>query len=186
MSANSSAPAPTATSEGIEPQGELGSHSGEVIEDVTGELVTAGLPADRASVVAKLVVTRIHQHSGPLPSVSDFAGYEDVCPGAARDILDMAIRQQQHYHAMDRAELAWEAGLKLVGMVVALLTFAGMIYGALEAARLGRDYVAIAILTGTGMLGVGGLFLRQRLRPPVEPQTGAAKANPKSRPPKRK
>ena len=186
MSVNSSGPAPSVTSEGAEPPGELRSQSGEVIEDVVGELVTAGLPADRASVVARLVVTRIHQQSGPLPSVSDFAGYEEVCPGAARDILDMAIRQQQHHHAMDRAELAWEAGLKLIGMAVALLSFAGMIYGAVEAARLGSDHVAIAILTGAGMLGVGGLFLRQWLRPPVEPQPSTPEPNPKARPPKRK
>ncbi len=186
MSVNSSGPAPTAISEVTEPLGDLGSQSGEVIEDVVGELVTAGLSADRASVVARLVVTRIHQQSGPLPSVSDFAGYEQVCPGAARDILDMAIRQQQHNHAMERAELAWEAGLKLIGMAVALLSFAGMIYGAVEAAQLGHDHVAIAILTGAGMLGVGGLFLRQWLRPPVELQAGAPEANPKGRPSKRK
>jgi len=186
MSVNSSGPAPNATSAGTDPPGDLRSQSGEVIKDVTGELITAGLPVERASVVARLVVTRIHKHAGPLPSVSDFAGYEDVCPGAARDILDMAIRQQQHNNAMDRSELAWEAALKLVGMAVALLSFAGMIYGAVEAARLGHDNVAIAILTGAGMLGVGGLFLRQWLLPPVEAQPTTDQPQSKSGASKRK
>ncbi|MFS0250540.1 DUF2335 domain-containing protein [Corynebacterium striatum] len=32
----------------------------------------------------------IATHTGPLPSVNDFAGYDDVLPGAADRIVQMA------------------------------------------------------------------------------------------------
>ena len=35
-------------------------------------------------------------HEGPIPSPEYLKRYEDACPGAARDILDMAIKQNNH------------------------------------------------------------------------------------------
>ena len=67
-----------------------------------------GFPEDFAQVLEKIPdpksrqeiirivasTTRIHQ--GPLPPPEDLKGYEDILPGAAREIFDMAKSQQNY------------------------------------------------------------------------------------------
>ncbi|MGI8637923.1 MAG: DUF2335 domain-containing protein [Segetibacter sp.] len=40
-------------------------------------------------------------YSGPLPPAHELQGYEAACSGLAREIADMAIRQQAHRHALE-------------------------------------------------------------------------------------
>ena len=58
-----------------------------------------------------------HSHEGPLPSVEMFAGYEKVCSGAARDILDMAKTAQSHQNYMQRYAASSEFWLPVIGIV---------------------------------------------------------------------
>lgn len=48
--------------------------------------------------------TQVTAHSGPLPAVEDFAGYERVVPGAGDRILTMAERQQDGRLEHNRAQ----------------------------------------------------------------------------------
>jgi uncharacterized membrane protein len=50
------------------------------------------------------------RYSGPLPTASEFAGYEQAMPGAAERILKMAEEQQSHRHAVENKAL--EGSLK--------------------------------------------------------------------------
>lgn len=40
-------------------------------------------------------------HSGPLPAVGQFRGYDEVTPGAGDRILTMAEGQQRHHQELD-------------------------------------------------------------------------------------
>ena len=42
------------------------------------------------------------QFSGPIPPPSVLRGYEEVCPGAAQDIINMAKKEQDHRHDRER------------------------------------------------------------------------------------
>jgi hypothetical protein len=77
-------------------------------------LAEQGIPAAKVSVVVREFTREFY--SGPLPSVEDFRGYNDVCDGAARDILDMAGREQRHAHkieAVRHPEACIEVGFPL-------------------------------------------------------------------------
>jgi len=82
-------------------------------------------PELRASVVA--VIQRFHQ--GPLPPPDDFAGYENVLPGACDRILSMAEAQQQHVFALNQARME----------------------GDFKEARRGQAYAMILALAGLGL-----------------------------------
>lgn len=59
----------------------LGEHE-SLLEDVPQEL----------AVRIRTVISE--SHSGPLPQAEQFGEYEKVCPGAAKEILDMAKEEQ--------------------------------------------------------------------------------------------
>jgi uncharacterized membrane protein len=48
---------------------------------------------------------RLEVHSGPLPPVSDFSGYDQIVPGAAERILVMAESEISHRHEQERKSL---------------------------------------------------------------------------------
>jgi len=50
------------------------------------------------------LVTGSH-HVGPLPSPESLAAYEALCPGAAREILDMTKENQKHRHKQENLTL---------------------------------------------------------------------------------
>ena len=44
----------------------------------------------------KTKISAAEYHEGPIPQAGELQKYEDVCNGAARDILNMAIKQSEH------------------------------------------------------------------------------------------
>ncbi len=112
-------------------------------------------------------------YSGPLPPASELQAYEDACPGLAREIAGMAVREQQHRHQLETKEQdANIANVKTLvqndhhettrgqflafGVIVLILATAA--YGFF----LGYPLVA-GVLGGSTMLSVVALFLRQKL-----------------------
>ncbi|MCX7899362.1 MAG: DUF2335 domain-containing protein, partial [Methylocystis sp.] len=122
------------------PDGNASNGELQVIEHVKEDLVKSGVKREQAPRAASRVVEYVASyHSGPLPSVREFRGYEDICPGAARDILTMAQKDQDHEHRMDVVRVRGEIFLKFSGMVFVLLVFALMIGGAIYAAQGGHE-----------------------------------------------
>jgi uncharacterized membrane protein len=80
--------------------GQATNSSQALIRQVEQELRSDGLEPEQAEKVIRLLrrVAIEKQHRGPLPTAEDFAGYEKAFPGAAKEILGMAIRQQSHAH----------------------------------------------------------------------------------------
>jgi uncharacterized membrane protein len=120
-------------------------------------------------------VTR--SHAGPLPTVETYEGYERVCPGAAREILDMAVRQQSHSHKMERYNAHSEFWLPVIGISAAVATIISMFIAGFYLALNGHENLAIGVLSGTGLVTIVGAFLQRSQpeeSPPPEPvRTGS-------------
>lgn len=73
-------------------------------EDTNPEIIT--LP-DGTAIERTQIQSMVAAHSGPLPAVQDFSGYEDVLPGAANRIMEMAETSIDAHHqtALADAEL---------------------------------------------------------------------------------
>ena len=74
--------------------------------------------------------TETHSYQGPIPRPQDFAEYERVLPGAADRILKMAENQATHRQGMERSALRGDIAKSMMGTVLAYITFAGSMYGA--------------------------------------------------------
>ncbi len=101
-------------------------------------------------------------HQGPLPSPQTFAQYEDVCPGAAREILNMAIREQQHGHDQDKLALTSEVSYRILAIVLAASLVALFVIGAVVCAVSGHDGPAIALGSAATIMTGAGVFIRGR------------------------
>jgi uncharacterized membrane protein len=141
-----------------------------------------GIPPGKADFVIQQFTTEIIKaHRGPLPAVDDFAGYDRVCPGSAREILDMAIRQQQHSHRMDQYNASCEFWIPVLGIGAALLIVIGMLAAAVYLAMNDHEKLAIGIFSGTGIATVIGAVLQRRKDednpppPPPKPPQGKKK-----------
>ena len=62
-------------------------------------------------------------HSGPLPSPKSLAGYEVVSPGLAKQIVDMATRQQEHDIRMELDTFGSESRYRLLTLTAAKQSF---------------------------------------------------------------
>lgn len=75
---------------------------------------------------------------GPLPPVDQFRGYNEVVPGSARQIIDMAIREQAHRHQMQTFEMLYP----YLGWFAGFVGFMACIAGATYLATNGHEPVA--------------------------------------------
>ena len=116
----------------------------------------------KAQIVLQQVTTEIIKaHAGPLPAVDDYAGYDQVCPGSAREILDMAVRQQKHSHHMDKYNAGSEFWLPVIGIGAAVAIVVAMLAAGVYLAMNGHENLAIGVLSGTGIVTVIGAFLQR-------------------------
>jgi uncharacterized membrane protein len=174
MSDSSSGKAPTPTS----PAGTPTARAPDPVlppETVAHILTSQGVPPGKVNVLVQQITTEVQHrlHAGPLPAVEDFRGYNDVCPGAARDILDMAIRQQKHRHFVEKVGAVADFCLPMLGVIAAVGVIAAMLWAGIYLAMNGHEQFAALIFTGTSLATVGGAFLQSR-RPKPTRQNGAS------------
>ena len=101
-------------------------------------------------------------HRGPLPPVEDFDAYNDVHPGAAGEILNMAVRAQTHGHRMDEIALRSEIKYRILSITLAALVVLSMIAGATICGIYGQEQAAIALGAAAGLSALAGVFVRGR------------------------
>src|SRR5690606_8868451 len=92
-------------------------------EAIEGELIAAGVQPGVVGQVAVRIVSYVKSqfHSGPLPPADTYARYEEIYPGAAKEIMDMAVRAQLHAHDIERKIVSGEISYRWIGIVVAAL-----------------------------------------------------------------
>jgi len=138
-------------------------------ELLTRKLERAGISGDVIQLI-KMEVTR--SHTGPLPTVETYEGYERVCPGSAREILDMAVRQQKHSNDMERYNAHSEFWLPVIGICAAVSIVIAMFTAGVYLAFNGHEHLAVGVLSGTGIVTAVGAFLqRGKTEEPTPPPT---------------
>jgi uncharacterized membrane protein len=118
--------------------------------------------------------------SAPLPTVEDFAGYEEIHKGAAGEILHMASAAQKHRQWMEKWQLSLDFILKFSGSFFGALLMGGMLYLAYVAGMSDHNILAGLLLGSSGVSAVGVSF-RHYVLNKNEP-----KPQPMPRPPKRR
>ena len=63
-------------------------------------------PNEATQVVARVVAVA-ESFSGPMPHPRHLRGYEDIVPGGAREILEMAKGEQTHRHKVQWLEMIY-------------------------------------------------------------------------------
>lgn len=123
---------------------------------------------------------RHHQslHMGPLPDPRQLAAYDEVLPGLANRIVEMAELEQQHRHGLERVELTQPYNLaqrgQAFGLILAVLVLAFgcllIVTGSpiLGAGVVGLDLVALVAVFVTGRSSNEG---GGQQSPPAEPDT---------------
>lgn len=134
----------------------------ESVERLKEILERQGVPPAKAEIVLREVTTEIvRAHAGPLPSVEDFAGYDEICPGSAQEILDMAVRQQTHRHHMEKYNAGSEFWLPALGLAAAVIVVLAMLGAGVCLALTGHENLAVAVVSGTGIVTAVGAFLQR-------------------------
>lgn len=124
----------------------------------SGTPVGQGMP--RSSVTLTHTTTEV-RHSGPLPHPKDLAAYDEILPGSAERIVQMAERQQLHRHSIESTDL--RAGIKYAesaqNKAFALAVI--LIFVATGLALKGLIWIAGAIFTFV-LVGLSATFLMSR------------------------
>lgn len=91
------------------------------------------------------------QYEGPLPPAGQLQQYEDVLPGAAERIFDMAEKEQRHTHSMQRASFQ----MSMLGTIFAWIMMAVVVlFGALLIWH-GRNITGFVLLIGEAVAIIG-------------------------------
>lgn len=109
---------------------------------------------------------RIQEFLGPLPPPRDLREYEQVVPGAAERILQMAEREQRAGHELAIEGARTEALATRRAQLVGLICVISALGAAVGLGYLGHAVAAGAVGTTT-VLGLATAFLATRKTPPA-------------------
>lgn len=153
--------------------------------DDTGEILD-GEHADGAAAGGDRRVELSASFSGPLPPPAVLAGYDDVVPGLAREIVDQWKAETAHRHATieglrstDRdAMLAYYKGERR-GQYLATLIFLGIIGVAVVAVVLNSKAIGVAAIVAGGASAIWAMRRRSSgPSPPIDLEDGDAVEEP--------
>ena len=60
-------------------------------------------------------------YSGPLPTASEFAGYNETLPGAAERLLSISEKETEHRRKMDEKEFDKTAKMNFIGLIMSFI-----------------------------------------------------------------
>ena len=103
-------------------------------------------------------ISRTQSYSGILPLASEFEKYEQICPGAAKEILSHATKQIDHRIKMGESIVNANIKNQKVGMFLGfLIVFVIVVFGFILL-LMDKKIEGFATLLFTA-LGYGGLFI---------------------------
>ena len=105
--------------------------------------VLESLPKEKREVIEGILVAMEQKaFTGPIPAPEDFAGYENVLPGAADRILGMSEDNSRHRKEMEKAIVEKDYKLKLLGYIIGAILIAMFGIFALLLGMNGHDELA--------------------------------------------
>ena len=95
--------------------------------------------------IGQIIRQEMH-FQGPLPPPEAFAAYNHILPGAADRILKMAEKQAGHRQTLERRALFGDLIKAMMGTVLAYITFAGSMFGAVYLLLADKPIESLAAL----------------------------------------
>lgn len=127
------------------------------------ETAASASPSDDATE-AYLIAQEIRaEFSGPLPHPSILAKYEEILPGAATRIFEMAEEQATHRRDMEKKSLSLSGRDALLGIVLGfILALSGIVGGILIIAFNPSSVGALlsgSAISGSSLIGIIRIFV---------------------------
>ena len=140
----------------------------ERIPDELLEIVEALREDDpqKAGVVLRFAMEAT-RWSGPLPTPTDLAAYNSAYDGCARDIVDMARRQQDHRIDIEKQSIRADIALRGRGQTFGFIIVLTTIVGGFVTLALGKQLYGFGALLA-GLVSLAGLFLYRRHQQDVQ------------------
>jgi len=133
----------------------------EVLPPAAAKQLEKEIGEEGVSKVESVLIASQVTMGGPLPVSSEFAAYEQVLPGAAREILDMAKAEQSHRHENNRKDLNGGITHQFLALLLGAALLGGCIWGAVHLAMNDQTVIA-GLLLGVAVLGVITSIIRSR------------------------
>lgn len=133
----------------------------EVLPPDAAKQLEAEIGEDGVRKVEGVLIASQVTMGGPLPVSSEFAAYENVLPGAAREILDMAKAEQAHRHKSNTKDLNGGITHQFLALILGASLLGGCLWGAVYLAMNGQPLVA-SLFLGVAVLGVVTSIIRSR------------------------
>lgn len=113
--------------------------------------------ADRASdeeATQERRVVHYQEISGPIPHPTLLSGYEDIVPGAADRIIQMAEKESEHRRTQESHVVSSDIKSRTIGQWMAFVLVGGAIVAGSYVATHGAPWAGGLI----GVAGLGGVF----------------------------
>ncbi len=107
--------------------------------------------------VKRVIAEVIQEFSGPIPPPGIIAGYEEVVPGAADRIIQMAERQAMHRQSIEQMEAKIEARDSLLGILFAFILGVGSIIACIIVVLTVRENAGAIAGSLLGVTGIGSI-----------------------------
>lgn len=95
-------------------------------------------------VEQRLVQATIQSFSGPLPPPEVLARYNDCIPDGAKRLIEMAERQQEHRHSIERRVVNWNTLDQRIGLFLGFILALSVAVGGFWLILHGKDAVGIS------------------------------------------
>ncbi|MYH02114.1 MAG: DUF2335 domain-containing protein [Nitrospira sp. SB0675_bin_23] len=89
--------------------------------------------------------------SGPIPPPSALEGYENIIPGSANRILEMAEKQTEHRIELEKIVIQGDTKRSYVGLIAGFILSAMVIVGGIYLISTGHDWAG-GVLVGLDLV----------------------------------
>ena len=115
--------------------------------------------SNKGNTIRTIAQTEMQHWQGPLPPPESLKRYDDIAPGTAQTIIDMAVKEQEHRHFMEKETLYKQSKLAMTstifGFICVILLIGLVIYSIIAGAyntALAAVISAIATIAGIFVL----------------------------------
>ena len=119
------------------------------------------LPEDKIEQIV-IGMAALRSYRGPMPPPDYVKGYEDLVPGAAREILDIVKKQSSHRMNMEQMIIKHGVNHETRGQWIALFLLLICIGASIWLGLTGHEVLAAIFLTPS-VLGAIALFVNNKL-----------------------